>query len=83
MIPPELETLILRWVKENQRWGCEKIQGELLKIGYRPCVSSFRNTLKRIGVTPESQRSTGSWRTFLGQSKDQILATDFSTVETL
>jgi hypothetical protein len=65
-IPPELEALIVRLAKENQRWGYEKIQGELLKIGYRLSVSSVRNTLKRHGVTPVSQRSTGSWRTFLG-----------------
>jgi hypothetical protein len=26
--------------KENQRWGYEKIQGELLKIGYRLGISS-------------------------------------------
>ena len=82
-IPPELEALIVRLAKENQRWGYEKIQGELLKIGSRLSVSSVRNTLKRHGVTPVSQRSTGSWRTFLGHYKDQILASDFFTVETI
>jgi hypothetical protein len=39
-IPPELEALIVRLAKENQRWGYEKIQGELLKIGYRLGISS-------------------------------------------
>jgi len=73
----------LHWVKENQRWGYEKIQGELLKIGYRLSVSSVGNTLKLHAVTPVSQRSTGSWRTFLGQSKDQILASDFLVFETI
>ena len=34
-IQPELEALIVRLAKENQRWGDEKIQGELLKIGFR------------------------------------------------
>jgi hypothetical protein len=38
---PELEALIVRLAKENRRWGNEKIQGELLKIGYRLSVSSF------------------------------------------
>jgi len=73
----------VRLAKENQRWGYEKIQGELLKIGSRLSVSSVRNTLKRHGVTPVSQRSTGLWRTFLGHYKDQILASDFFTVETI
>jgi len=82
-ILPELEALIVRLAKENQHWGYEKIQGELLKIGYRLSVSSVRNTLKRHGVTPVSQRSTDSWRTFLGHYKDQIRASDFFTVETI
>jgi hypothetical protein len=70
-------------VKENQRWGYEKIQGELLNIGYRLSVSFVRNTLKLHAVTPVSQRSTGSWRSFLGHYKDQIPACDLFTVETI
>ena len=73
----------MRLAKENPRWGYEKIQGELLKLGYKLSVSSVRNTLKRHRVTPVSQRSTGSWRTFLRHYKDQILACDFFTVETI
>jgi len=30
----ELEALIVRLVKENTRWGYDKIQGELLKLGH-------------------------------------------------
>jgi len=82
-ILPEFEDLIVRLAKENQHWGYEKVQGELLKISYRLSVSSVRNTLKRHGVTPVSQRSTGSWRSFLGHYKDQILTCDFFTVETI
>lgn len=33
-ISSELQTLIVRLAKENSRWGYEKIQGELLKLGY-------------------------------------------------
>jgi len=42
-----------------------------------------RNILKRQWVTPASERSSGSWRSFLGHYKDQILACDFFTVETI
>jgi hypothetical protein len=75
--------MIVRLAKENPRWGYDKIQGELLKLGHRLGATSVRNTIKRHRVTPVSQRSTGSWRSFLGHYKGQILACDFFTVETI
>ncbi len=51
-------------------------------IGYKLSTSSVRNILKRQRVTPACERSSGSWRSFLGHYKDQILACDFFTVET-
>ena len=82
-ISSELEALIVCLAKENPRWGYDKIQGELLKLGHRLGSTSVRNILKRHRVNPISQRSTGSWRSFLGHYKDQILACDFFTVETI
>jgi transposase InsO family protein/ribosomal protein S28E/S33 len=79
----ELEALIVRLAKENPRWGYDKIQGELLKLGYRLGATSVRNILKRHSVIPVSQRSTGSWRSLMKHYKDQILACDFFTVETI
>jgi putative transposase len=67
--------------KENPHWGYDKIQGELLKLGYKLSASSVRNILKRHRVTPACERSSGSWRNFLGHYNDQILACDFFTVE--
>jgi hypothetical protein len=69
--------------KENPRWGYDKIQGELLKPEYNLRAFSVRNILKRHRLTPASERSYGSWRSFLGHDKDQILACDFFTVETV
>jgi hypothetical protein len=69
--------------KEIPRQGYDKIQGELLKPGYNLSASSVRNTLKRHRLTPTFERSSGSWRSFLGHDKDQILACDFFTVETI
>ena len=79
----ELKALIVRLARENPRWGYDKIQGELLKLGYSLCASSVRNILKRNRITPASERSSGSWRTFLGHYKNQVLACDFFTVETI
>ena len=81
-ISSELQALIVRLAKENPHWGYDKIHGELLKLGHRLGVTSVRNILKRHRVTPVSQRSTGSWCSFLGDYKDQILACDLFTVET-
>jgi putative transposase len=82
-ISSELEALIVRLAKENRRWGYDKIQGELLKLGYNLCASSVRNILKRHRVKPSCERSSSSWQTFLGHYEDQILACDFLTVETI
>jgi putative transposase len=73
----------VRLAKENSHWGYDKIQGELLKLGYKLCTSSDRNILKQHRVTPACERSSDSWRSFLGHYKDQILACDFFTVETI
>ena len=82
-ISSELEALILRLAKGNPRWGYDKIQGELLKLGHRMSATSERNILKQYRITPASERSSGSWRRFLGHYKEQILACDFFTVETI
>ena len=75
--------MIVRLAKENPRLGYEKIQGELLKLGYNLSVSSVRNILKKHRVIPVSQRAVGSWRSFPRHYKEQILACDFFTVETI
>ena len=82
-ISSELKTLILRLAKENPRWGYDKIQGDLLKLGYNLSASTVRNILKRHRVTNASERSSDSWRSFLEHYKNQILACDFFTVETI
>jgi hypothetical protein len=45
VISSELEALIIRLAKENPRWGYDKIQGELLKLGTHliPSQSGLHN----------------------------------------
>lgn len=76
--------MILRIARENNGWGYDRIEGELLKPGYQVDRSTIRNVLKKHRIPPVSKRQPGtSWRTFLRHYQHQMLACDFFTVETL
>jgi len=79
----ELVNLILRLTKENPRWGYGKIEGELLKLGFKVSRTTIQNTLRKHNILPASVRGGSiSWRYLMAHYKDQFLATDFFTVET-
>jgi putative transposase len=83
-IPAEAEALVLRLARENPRWGHRRIQGELGKLGHTVSASAVRAALRRHRVPPAPQRRRAtSWRAFINRHKDQLLACDFFTVETL
>ena len=83
-IPSEVEALILRLARENPRWGHRRIQGELGKLGHAVSASAVRAALRRHHVPPAAQRRRPTtWRAFVRSHKDQLLACDFFTVETL
>jgi putative transposase len=46
----DLVDLIVRPGRENRRWGCVRIQGELRKIGIRVSTTSIRRILRRAGL---------------------------------
>ena len=80
----EIEELIIRLAQENVRWGYGKIEGELLKLGFKVSPSTIRNILDRHGIVPAPVRSGSlGWRHLMAHYKQQILACDFFTVETL
>lgn len=74
----------MRLAQDNPGLGFEKLEGELKKLGFEVSKATTRRVLRRHGIPPAPERSRqgSSWRTFLNNYKEQILACDFFTVET-
>jgi putative transposase len=64
-IPDEVRDLILRMGRENPRWGCIRIRGELAKLGIRVSATKIRTLLGANGLGPAPRRSGPTWSEFL------------------
>jgi putative transposase len=69
--------------RENSHWGYVRIVGELRKLGITVSATLVRNVLARSGIPPAPQRDQLSWRSFLRQHAETVLASDFFTVDTV
>jgi transposase len=81
-VSTEIAALIERFAAENNGWGYQRIQGELLKLGYRVSASTIRRVLKALKIPPAPKRHTvATWRQFLHAQATTMLAADFFHVD--
>jgi putative transposase len=77
-VSAEIAALIARLAAENHGWGYQRIQGEMLTLGYRVSASTIRRVLKTLKIPPAPKRRTDTtWRQFLHTQAATMLATDF------
>jgi transposase InsO family protein len=82
-VDPDVTDLVIRLARENPRWGCVRIQGELRKLGIRLGASTIRRILRHAGLGPAPRRTGPTWSEFLRSQGRGVLACDFFTVETV
>ena len=82
-IGDEIRTLVLRLARENPPWGYARIAGELKGLGLTVSATTVRKILRQAGIGPAGERAGLSWRAFLRQQAQSMLAVDFFTVETI
>ena len=69
--PPDIRNLVCLMSEANHLCGAPRIHGELLKLGID--ISQATVAKNSAGRRPPSQ----TWRTFLANHVDQIMAADF------
>jgi hypothetical protein len=78
-----LQSLVLKMARENPRWGCVRICGELCKLDIRVGATTIRTLLQAHGLGPAPRREGPTWTEFLRAQAKGIVACDFFTVETI
>jgi putative transposase len=78
----EIEALVVRMARENRDWGYIRIEGALSNLRYKLGRSTIAAILKRHGIEPAPERmKKTTWKEFLAQHWEVLVAADFFTVE--
>jgi putative transposase len=78
----EVEALVVQMAEENRDWGYRRIQGALANLDHVLAHNTIARILKQHGIEPAPERSRKTtWKEFLSRHWEQIVASDFFTVE--
>jgi putative transposase len=78
----EIAAIVLRMAEENRGWGYLRLQGALANLGHKLARNTIANILRRHGIEPAPERSRKTtWKEFLNRHWNQIVASDFFTVD--
>jgi putative transposase len=81
-ITPEIVNLVIKFKKENPRWGFQKITDQINYLGHEISKTSAKNILIENGYDPEPDLTVRStWHEFLKSHWDVMTACDFFTIE--
>jgi len=78
----QIAELVTRMAEENRDWGYRRIQGALANLGHMLAHNTIADILRRHGIEPSPERSRKTtWKEFLDRHWEQIVASDFFTIE--
>ena len=78
----EIEKVVVQMAQQNRDWGYRRIQGALSNLGHKLARSTIADILERHGIEPAPERSRKTtWKEFLTQHWELIVAADFFTIE--
>jgi len=82
-IGPGVRVLIVRFARENPRWGYQRIVGELKGLGVVVSATTVKKVLREEQLGPAGKRRGPSWREFLRAQANSVIAVDFFSVDTV
>ncbi|MFF3878289.1 integrase core domain-containing protein [Streptomyces sp. NPDC001978] len=77
-----IKKLILQLARENAQWGHRRIRGELARLGHPIAASTVWEILHAAGIDPAPRRTGPTWREFLTNQAEGIIAVDFLHLDT-
>jgi transposase InsO family protein len=78
----EIVALVTRMAEENRSWGYRRIQGALSNLGHLLAFKTIAKILQEHGIEPAPERSRKTtWKEFITRHWEQIVASDFFTIE--